>query len=305
MTVNVVEARSSRDLRSFARSLGYTDELLADEFPVWLPDRIARPDLVGFGSQPFNMTTAPLVAQALPEGDDAKRDLFNAAETLSAPAAVTLTGESLDIWWLGAGANEPSKLSTVLRNELHTSSFATSPAGRSLAPQALLQAKRATVQPPLFPLDIRWIEQSRGRTENRLEDLVTHSVVAAHDILAGIGQSLGDRELARLVLAAFTLSFIRDRFDLSVGSSEWSRYLRTVHPHLYSWTSQLKAHESVILTETINALSSTVNLAALDPALMSGVYERSLVSEEERGELGVVYTPAELGSSLFSMGYSA
>lgn len=300
VTLNVVEARSSRDLRSFAFSLGYTDELLADQFPVWLPGRVVRPDLVGFGSPPFNMNTATLVAQALPEGDNAKRDLFAVAETLSAPAAVTLTEESLDIWWLGAGAYEPSKLGTVLRNELLTSSFAASTAGRSLAPQALLQAKRGTVQPSLFPLDIGWIEQSRGHTENRLEELVTHSVVAAYDTLAGIGQSLPARELARLVLAAFTLSFIRDRFNLSVGSKEWNLYLQTVHPHLYSWMSQLKAHENVALTKTINDLSSTVNLAALDPALMSGVYERSLVSEEERSELGVVYTPAELARRMLA-----
>lgn len=300
MTLNVVEARSSRDLRSFALSLGYTDELLADKFPVWLPGRITRPDLVGFGSQPFNMNTATLVAQAVPEGDNAKRDLFNAAETLSAPAAVTLTEKSLDIWWLGTGANEPSKLGTVLRNELPTSSFAASSAGRSLAPQALLQAKRGIVQPSLFPLDIRWIEQSRGHTENRLEDLVTRYVVTAHDILAGLGQLLPDKELARLVLASFTLSFIRDRFNLSVGSSEWDLYLQTVHPHLHSWISRLKAHESVVLTKIINDLSSTVNLAALDPALMSGVYERSLVSEAERSELGVIYTPAELARRMLA-----
>lgn len=265
VTLNVVEARSSRDLRSFALSLGYTDELLADKFPVWLPGRITRPDLVGFGSQPFNMNTATLVAQAVPESDNAKRDLFNAAETLSAPAAVALTEESLDIWWLGTGANEPSKLGTVLRNELSTSSFAASSAGRSLAPQALLQVKRGTVQSSLFPLDIRWIEQSRGHTENRLEDLVTHYVVAAHDMLAGIGQLLPDKELARLVLAAFTLSFIRDRFDLSVGSSEWDLYLQTVHPHLYSWINQLRVHESVVLTKTINDLSLQLILQLLIP----------------------------------------
>jgi len=300
VTLNVVEARSSRDLRSFALTLGYTDELLADEFPVWLPGRIIRPDLVGFGSQPFNMNTATLVAQAVPEGDKAKRDLFNVAETLSAPAAVTLTEESLDVWWLGTGANEPSKLGTVLRNELCTSSFATSPAGRSLAPHALLQAKRGTVQPSLFPLDIRWIEQSRGHTENRLENLVTRSVVVAHDMLAGIGQSLPDRELARLVLAAFTLCFMQDRFNLSVGSSEWSVYLQTVHPHLYSWMSQLKAHERMVLADTINDLSSTVNLAALDPALLSGVYERSLVTDEERSGLGIVYTPADLARRMLA-----
>lgn len=230
MTANVVRRRSSRDLRSFANSLGYIDQLLADEFPVWLPGRIVRPDLVGFGSFPLNMNTATLVAQVVPEGDIARQDAFTAAETLAAPAVATLSPDALDIWWLGTGSTEPSRLATVRRDDLETSSFAATSVGRSLAPDALLQAKRGTIQPSLFPLNIGWIQKSRGHTENRLEDLVSASVSTAHDRLAHAGQSLGDRELARLVLAAFTLSFIRDRFDIAIGTDKWKQYLQTVHP---------------------------------------------------------------------------
>ena len=296
----VVESSARRELRNLARRLGYQDDLLVYDFPVLHSSGIARPSLVGFAATPKDMTTATFVADALPGGDIAKSAAFRAAEALAAPTLVTSNNSEIEVWWLGEGKDAPARIASFNSGDRGATDFAETSVGRSLSPEALLRAKRGSTQPSLFPISVSWIQQSRGSTEDRLEDLVGNSLASARVQFERYRKAVSDRELTRLVLSAFTLSFIRDRFGLIEESPSWTSHLRETHPHLNSWRNGLDKVDRLVLQTLMGELQFSVNLSALDPALMSNVYERTLVTDEERGALGVVYTPSELARQLLN-----
>lgn len=295
-TLNGADVESRRRLRQFVEDLGYPGQLVVEDFPVWMPTAVVKADLIAFGDTPLDMNSATLLGSIGGEGDRAREYAFSMARVMAAPATVMISGDELELWWLASVENSPERIGTVASND----SQAAQALGRSLGPRTLLSAKRGATQGTLFPVEVRWLEQTRGSAVDRLADLVAAATVRTDEQLRAANVPVSATRLSRLVLAALTYAFIRDRFSMLVGSPAWNEYLSATHPHLQQWTNKLGRAEHAILLSTVADLSESVNLSGLDPSLMSSVYENTLLSAQERSDLGVVYTPSDLAKRIMT-----
>jgi hypothetical protein len=299
MSVEVLpaaDAESRSDLRAFAHNLGYPDSLVAEDFPVWLPTGTVRADLVAFGESPRDMTSATLLGESRGNGDRARERAFAMARTLVVPAAAFTTRKDVELWWLASEDKPPQRIATIPRDDTEQARAL----GRSLGPDALLRAKRGAVQGALFPVEIQWLEKTRSVAVERLADVVASLTERSHHRLSSSGVQPTETQLSRLVLGTLTIAFVKDRFELQPGSTDWNAYLSATHPRLFSWMRRLKKTEQSVLAEGLAELAESVNMSGLDPALMSTVYENTLLSEQERTDLGVVYTPPDLAKRILT-----
>src|SRR3954466_2998036 len=81
----------------FLSSLGYPEELLRFNYPVWVGPAVSILPVVGFARRsPKDMTTATLVAAR--SSDGFTDDLFTAARTLAAPVVILSRADQFEIW---------------------------------------------------------------------------------------------------------------------------------------------------------------------------------------------------------------
>jgi hypothetical protein len=93
-----------RILRRMLSECGYTDDLIAEDFPVWSPRRpVAVPDLVTFvHPDQRTMATAAIIAPVA-ESEREVLDLWlSAASAIAAPAALIALPDRVSLWSIGA-----------------------------------------------------------------------------------------------------------------------------------------------------------------------------------------------------------
>lgn len=282
-------------LRGLLGELGYSDELLAANFPVWTNGSVETADIVGFGATvPHDMTTATIVG-GLAYGLDvlAPRQL-DLARVLATPVGIIAGPEYMQIWTVSGPAGDARVLADVGYDGLD----ATQGRLRSeLAPNALLAAKRAGRQLSLFPIDVGLLSRARRDVAARLSQRVEEAMAFSRERRSGVPQPAAD---ARLVLAAAGALMVRDKLAGSDPSPQGAlRFALETYPDYFGWLgSGLGRNEASLVESVIALLSEGVNYASVDPAIVSEVYENALVDADTRTRLGIHYTPFELARTL-------
>ncbi|MEU8208653.1 N-6 DNA methylase [Micromonospora sp. NPDC049044] len=296
----------TRQLLDTLRLLGYGDDLIEHEYTVWLGDRQVAADLVAFSrSEPKDMSTAALVVEF---AEGAREDVWGQAAQI---------GRSLAAPIVGLADSAGLALATVTRDgnthPLFDIPFGdlslTTDVREHLSPRHIFEMKTGSRQPGLFPIDVSLLDYARQATEDRLAPRVERALIAAFDHL-GYDREVGtEREAlershqkaSRLVVGALAALVLRDKEDfpkLSAGA-----LLDTIlqrHPSEFSWVQALSPLELDGLTGTVAGLGADINFKSLDPLVLSGVYESTLVSDITRRQLGTHYTPPGLSRRMLA-----
>jgi hypothetical protein len=290
------------------RHLGYSTELIEWDYPVWLGDTQARADLVAFSrKEPKDMSTAALVVELSSAGTLSREMWTLAAEigrSLAAPlvgvadsaglalATVTRDGGTRPLVDLPFGE---TNLSSVLREQLN--------------PRHVFEMKTGSRQPGLFPIDVSLLDYARRMTEDRLAPRVERALTTAFEYLGYERQEESKRAViershkraSRLVVGALAALVLRDKegqSHLSPGAlidTVMQRY-----PQDFSWVQSLSGVELDGLTGLLAGLGDDINFKSLDPLVLSGVYESTLVSDITRRQLGTHYTPPGLSRRMLA-----
>jgi hypothetical protein len=301
MTTVSTGAADARVLRGFLHDLGYEDDLLKADFPVWLGDNIVRADLVAFGrTAPRDMTTATIVAESL-RHDQQLTQVIDIARALACPAAVIATSESLQLWSITAHPGEEQRIESVPTAE------AQQLAGRfrdDLAPASLLSAKSSGRQLSLFPLDVSLLTSSRIASSERLSGRVEQAMEEAL-VTSRIDQADKEKQVAeasRTVIGTLAALVVRDKFELDAHGLSIFDAARQAFDSYFRWLDldAIEEPDRQRLSRLIEILDEGITYEGLDPRVVSEVYENAIVSRATRLQLGVFYTPPELARRMVS-----
>lgn len=286
------------DARSLLRRVGYDDNVILTEYPVWLgPQRgIHRPDLVAFGrTSPLDMSTAG-VTMTVGRVEAA----FTFAQALAAPYFLVSDDRELNLWI--ADADRPVKWRTGVRPD------DAAELAEWLQPSSVLTAKLGLRQLPLFHLPVNILAAAKARNADRLSPLVAEALAEATDALererpatGREGSRLRHRRAARLVVGALTTLVMRDRAGVPFETTEGLiSYVARRNRSTYAWLETADTRERRVLEELVERLGEGIDYRSLDPAILSQVYEEALVSDDDRRRLGIHYTPPRLAARLLS-----
>lgn len=279
----------NESLRALFADLGYGDDLVRTRFPVWTDDATDEADIVGFGSAHRHDVSTATIVGGIAIGLDvlAPRHL-DLARALAAPVGVIAGPEAMQVWTVG-----PETTGAYLRAEIEYSGLdATHGRLRAeLSPRSLLQAKRATRQLSLFPVDVGLLTRARQQSAARLAALLEDAMQMAQTEVTRPDPLL----VSRLVLAASGALMIRDKLGLSAPSaSEALALAQASYPKFFGWTSEIDTDAQRALLSVAEVLQRDVNFASVDPTVISEIYESAFVDSETRARLGIHYTPLEL-----------
>ncbi len=281
-----------RATRAAIEQLGYSGELILEDYPVYTQEGISRCGYAAFGqAMPKDMNTATLVADVVES--DARPDGL-AARALATPFRLAAAPSALEVWTV---SSDPGNEKVIECLEYEQGGVAWP--GRlvsGLAPEVLLGAKREGRQLSLLPIDVSLLPTARGRLSATLTERVEE---ALGELLKGpAGRRKGALAwAARLVVGALTALMVRDKRAEAGESIAASAVLATAgsrFPKQFSWMTDLSPEDRIAILDLIGVLGSDVNYASLDPAIVSHVYEEAVVSEAVRARLGVHYTPLDL-----------
>ncbi|MFY1674639.1 N-6 DNA methylase [Plantactinospora sp. WMMB334] len=296
----------TRQLLDTLRLLGYGSDLIEHEYTVWLGDRQVEADLVAFSrSEPKDMSTAALVVEfAQGPSEDVWSQAAQIGRSLAAPV-------------VGLADSAGLALATV-RRDGGTHRLVDIPFGdlslatdvrEHLSPRHIFEMKTGSRQPGLFPIDVSLLDYARQATEDRLAPRVERALIAAFDHLGYEREVNPERDAlershkkaSRLVVGALAALVLRDKEDfpeLSAGA-----LLDTIlqrYPDEFSWVQALSPLELDGLTGAVAGLGGDINFRSLDPLVLSGVYESTLVSDITRRQLGTHYTPPGLSRRMLA-----
>lgn len=285
-----------RVLRRMLSDCGYTDELIAENFPVWSPRRpLATPDLLTFvHPEQRTMATAAILAPVAESEGEIRELWLSTAAAIAAPAALIALPDHVSLWSIGADVSESHRVAdTPLANYSELTDRMS-----ALNPEAIQRFKAKGLQPTLFPVDITLLERSRRESRSYLTNLVENAMI--------IAQTRGARyptsPPARLVIAAIAALMIRDKLRAPFKqASDLIHYSQTHYPGYFDWISRLRKRDNQILDELIDRFGSSVNFASLEPSMVSDVYEQALVTPGQRRTQGTYYTPPELARQMLQM----
>lgn len=290
-------------LRGLASSLGYSKEMIRQDFPVWVGSEVKVADIVAFARphpQPQDQTTSAILGETSEGG--AERAIAMAT-ALAAPAAAIATEDAIDIWAIDVGGRH-KKLHQLSYEEASTpsSSLAT-----ELGPRSLTAAKESTTyQAALFPSDVgSLLQEARRSSASRLISLVesTASYLAS-------GQSLKTSRakhdevsrVSRLLIGGMAALMVSDKVlvDREQSSERILERAQERFPKYFQWTRNLVASEKQSLLDAISRLGDDVSYAGLDPSVVASVYESAILDTAKRADFGVFYTPPELARRILS-----
>jgi predicted RNA methylase len=301
MTTVSAGTADARVLRGFLHDLGYGDDFVKEDFPVWLGDRIVRADLVAFGRPaPRDMTTATIVAESLGH-EQQLTQVIEIARALACPAAVIATSEGLQLWSISAHPGEEQRIDSVPTAE------AQQLAGRfrdDLAPANLLSAKSSGRQLSLFPLDVSLLTSSRiassERLSGRVEQAMKHALATSRFDQADKEKRVA--EASRTVIGTLAALVVRDKFELDAHGLSIFDAARQTFRSYFEWLEldDIGDLDRERLSRLIGILDEGITYEGLDPRVVSEVYENAIVSRATRLQLGVFYTPPELARRMVS-----
>ena len=190
---------------------GYTEDLIAEDFPVWSPRRpVATPDLVTFVSPGQRTLATAAIIAPVAESEGEVRDLWlSTAAAIAAPAALIALPDQLSLWSIGT---EPSSSRLIADGPIETNADVADRLA-ALNPDAMRRFKSAGIQPPLFPVDIDLLERSRRESRSFLTSVVEDAMATAQGRVNDPAQS----PPARIVIAAIAALMIRDKLQPQVA----------------------------------------------------------------------------------------
>ena len=132
-------------LRSYLRACGYSDEGIAENFPIWLPgEDVIRPNYVAFTDpDQKDMSTSAIVAQVVEGHDDISNRWVPAANALAAPALVVALPDRLEIWSSGNELIDTREVTAASVSTFTTSRL------RLLTPEVVSRAKAILQREPI------------------------------------------------------------------------------------------------------------------------------------------------------------
>lgn len=278
-------------MTAFLASLGYPEDLLRFNYPVWLGPTVSRLPVVGFGRRaPQDMTTATLVAARSTDG--AIEGLFTAARTLAAPVVILNRDNQVEIWAVPSEPGTEHQVNTAPEEdvtrlaEIYHS---------ELDPNSLFSAKSMHRQLSLFPVDVDLLATARRDLFTQLMTRVKEAAILSTSPLPKDKRLREDRLIAgsQAVVGALAALMMRDKFGLSANGLELFDQARQLYPNYFnSLTPTLSSIQT--LPQILEILGEGINYEALDPRIVSLVYEEAIVDESERLRSGIFYTPTQL-----------
>lgn len=287
--------------------LGYGADRVLSEFRIGSPSGSVVADAVGFARSygPFDSSTATLVAEWVDDDQDVAQSAYDrsvrAAWALGAPVALVAAKQTVAVYAVTEGGE------ALLVGEYAWSSDL-GWLRDSLSPRALLDAKLGHRQLALFPAAARLFARSRQQQEEALAPVLSSALAAAESVLILPGSSPPDVEdaharAARLVVGALTAVVLRDKERDAAPPRLSGAVILDValqrHPTQFEWVGALPEVEHELLDGLLERLEGT-DYGAVDPSLLSGLYETQLVDSARRRELGMHYTPVGLARRLMA-----
>lgn len=290
-------AQTLDDARSLLRALGYGDDSVRAEYPVWLgTDEVARADAVAFGRpDALDMSTATITV-----GLGSLEQSYQIAQTLASPYMILKDENNLDLW-----------IANPRRPQLWRQNVRASDAPALiewLRPAAALSSKVGLRQLPLFEVPVNLLAAARSRGVDRFGPIVRMALEETTQLLpipAEMeplqGRRSRHRRAARLVVASLMSLVLRDRNDWrNLPTLALVEEAAKQFPTTYGWFHQTTLQERALLSRLIEQLGAGINYESLDSTVLSHVYEEALVNEDDRGQLGIHYTPPLLAERLLN-----
>ncbi|WP_433479751.1 N-6 DNA methylase [Spirillospora sp. CA-142024] len=281
-------------LRETLERCGYSSALLSENFRVWSPELGVSPaDIVAFTrADQQDMSTAAIVAEIVESIDEIHQRTLPNAVALAAPVALVALPDTLSLW---AVSDDTDASHELVAAPIGDTSSIIARLG-ALDPESVRKIKESGAQTTLFPLDISLLSNVRNRSRRLLADIVENVVVRVSDAVDPSREVLSPR----LVIGALAALMLRDKDIVSpnlqggalidVAAARFSGY--------FDWLSELSTEEQEIFDEIVRDLSYRVNFSALEPALVSDVYEQVLTTKATRREQGTFYTPPALARQI-------
>jgi predicted RNA methylase len=277
--------------------LGYGDELVREDFPIWLGSSIETVNFACFGQpEPMDMTTSTIIGHTLPSGSTTDTTIA-AARAIACPAAVIAFPDVIELWSVESRPGAATRIASAERGE----------AGRlagsfynDLSPEPLLNAKNARQQLSLFPVDVGLLTTARRGSSANLSALVEEAMSQALLPLPREEEQRAERlvDASRAVVGSLAALMVRDKFELEETGLSLFEQARQRFPGYFDWVQRPSSVGQDQLTEILSILGDGVNYEGLDPSVVSEVYETAVVSQSDRLRLGIFYTPPELARQI-------
>jgi hypothetical protein len=169
----------------------------------------------------------------------------------------------------------------------------------TLDPASLLSAKNTLRQLSLFPVDVNLLTSARHDLSGRLMTRVKEAAILSTSPLPR-DKALREEKLiagSQAVVGALAVLMMRDKFGLEATGFDLFSQARELFPNYFdSLTPTINSVRS--LPEILEVLGEGINYQALDPRIVSLVYEEAIVDESERLKSGIFYTPPELADRM-------
>ena len=289
--------------RRFLEFVGYEDDQLLEQYPVWIPDpkSVELADLVAFSrTAPRDMTTALVVVSL-----DGLQKAHRVACALGAPFVVRPQSGGFDL-----RIAKPDRLQQwrVVDDD------SIDQVKPFMQPEAATRIKVGLRQLPLFKTPVDFLEPARTGSAESLGRIVGEALQStAAALAADYGKATtkprrNHREAARLVVGALTALVTRDTNPTAPAADpRASQTANTVieraveqFPQTFEWWHNATPQERELLTQLTDQLGLGINYRSLDPAILCHVYEQALVDEHKRRALGIHYTPPGLAARLLA-----
>lgn len=275
--------------------LGYANDLILDEYSVWTgAGQIVRADSVAFAASPADMSTATVVCQY---GESRFDATISAARALATPILLSVIDNEFRLYSISSsGTGETAAMTNwVSAEDLRSVDALRHHAG----PDGLLRIKRGEQQ-SLFPVDVELLAKANAAARGELYTRVESALDAISSGLHEDDGRVSLRRSSRLLVGGLTCLMIRDKTQVSVADSSLPDVALQRYPSYFSWYANAPQQEQELLQETISRLGESITYRGLSPRIVSDVYESVLVTEAERRELGVHYTPPELAQRILA-----
>jgi predicted RNA methylase len=291
-------------LRGFVQSVGYSDEMIRQEFPVWVGEEVRVADVVAFGRphpEPQDQTTSAILG-ATAESEFGVGQAITMATAIAAPAAVIARPDSIDVWAVAAGGHHEKVHQLGYRDAVNPPTALI----RELGPRSLTAVKEGAYQPALFPSDVgSLLQEARRKSASRLVTLVENTALHLSSGKALSTPRAKQEEvsrISRLLVGAMAALMVSDKVlvDRAQSSASILKRAEERFPTYFHWTQSLDKCEREDLLSTIMRLGADVSYAGLDPSVVASVYESAILDTAKRADFGVFYTPPELAKRVLA-----
>jgi N-6 DNA Methylase len=283
-----------RALLQFLLASGYDDTLVKSDFPLPISGGLRRMDVVAFARPaPLDMTTATVAGEVLGLDGSRRDQVLDGARSLAAPLALIDSASFLELWRVAPSSDGDTRLGE--------GSDPTELAGRFSQisdPHALLAAKNGR-QLTLFPIDASLLAYARRGSSSVLSQLIQEAMLTLVGDRKGLSTAEW-QEIVRLVVQSLAALVVRDKFELRGEGAAILDAAAFKFPGFFARQSDLSANTLARISETIRTLEQGVNYRAVDSAVVSRVYESTVVSTAARAKQGIYYTPPELAERILA-----